>query len=163
MLKTYDYWFFFNKDNDELYAYTDDKKIYKDFKSQRNMKLFYYKKKELTRNEVRDLTSNENEKFLTEYNLKYDNEMSKGSMRMVITKTEKLTVMNVSADLLSCDIYKYAWITPYIFKDDIIKSLQKIGYISCNDLINSSGENYFDIFSEADELGIFLRYFGNTL
>lgn len=163
MLKTYDYWFFFNKDNDELYAYTDDKKFYKDFKSQRNMKLFYYKKKELTRNEVRDLTNNENEKFLTEYNLKYDNEMSKGSMRMVITKTEKLTVMNVSADLLSCDIYKYAWITPYIFKDDIIKSLQKIGYISCNNLINSSGENYFDIFSEADELGIFLRYFGNTL
>ena len=66
MLKTYKYWFFYKKETDELYAYTDVKEIAKLFKSQRNKNLFHCKKKEITKQEVRKLAEDENDKILSQ-------------------------------------------------------------------------------------------------
>lgn len=164
MLKTYDYWLFYKKSDNELYAYTDDKELYKLFKHQRNMKLFYYKKQELTKEDVRELTEEAYDRILSECELKYSENGKPGSIKMVITTMEKLSVMNESADLIACDIYTYAWINPYIFKKDIIKSLKILKYIDCYNIVSKEGDlKNLDIFSEADELALFLRYYGNTL
>ena len=86
-----------------------------------------------------------------------------GNIDMVLTKTEKFTIIRESADLISSSIYKYTWINPFIFNDEIFESLEVLDYVNCNKLINSGNVNYLDIFSDADERGIFLRNFGNTL
>lgn len=163
MLKTYDYWLFYKKDDNDLYAYTDSKELSKLFKSQRNMKIFRYEKVDLTKDEVADLATKENDKILEESELKYSDNGTIGSIKLVVTKMEKYSVISESADLIACDVYKYAWVNPYIFKDEIVKSLKKLKYLSCNNLLTQGKEVYLDIFSEADELAIFLRYFGNTL
>ena len=163
MLKTYKYWFFYKKETDELYAYTDVKEIAKLFKSQRNKNLFHCKKKEITKQEVRKLAEDENDKILSQCQLKYGDSGKIGNIDMVLTKTEKFTIIRESADLISSSIYKYTWINPFIFNDEIFESLEVLDYVNCNKLINSGNVNYLDIFSDADELGIFLRNFGNTL
>ena len=89
-------------------------------------------------------------------------EEDKATIELIITKMEKFAIMNESSDLLACGIYQYAWIPPEIFNDEIIKSLKILNYTKCHNLL-SKGNSFFEIFTEADELGIFLRQFSDTI
>ena len=126
------------------------------------MKEFIYKKKELTREQVSELAREYNDGILEDCSLKYCNDGKISSINMILTKMEKFSVMNESSDLLACGIYQYAWIPPEIFNDEIIKSLKILNYTKCHNLL-SKGNSFFEIFTEADELGIFLRQFSDTI
>ena len=162
MIKTYKYYIFYKRSDGDIYAYTDNKEYYKKFKEQRNMKNFIYKKKELTGEQVSELAREYNNGILENCSLKYSDNGKISHIKMIITKMEKFAVMNESSDLLSCEIYQYTWISPEIFNDEIIKSLEVLNYTKCHNLL-SKGNFYFEVFTEADELGIFLRQFSDTI
>lgn len=162
MINTYRYFIFYKKSDGGIYAYTDTKEYYKKFKEQRNMKYFLYEKKDLTKEQVSELAREYNDRIMEPCSLKYYDDGKIYSMKMILTKMEKITIMNESSDLLACGIYQYAWIPPEIFNDEIIESLEVLNYTKCHKLIKH-GNNFFDIFTEVDELGIFLRQFGDTM
>ena len=162
MIKTYKYYIFYKRSDGDIYAYTDNKEYYKKFKEQRNMKNFIYKKKELTGEQVSELAREYNNGILENCSLKYSDNGKISHIKMIITKMEKFAIMNESSDLLACGIYQYAWIPPEIFNDEIIKSLKILNYTKCHNLL-SKGNSFFEIFTEADELGIFLRQFSDTI
>ena len=126
------------------------------------MKEFIYKKKELTREQVSELAREYNDGILEDCSLKYCKDGKISSINMILTKMEKFSVITESSDLLACGIYQYTWISPEIFNDEIIKSLEVLKYTKCHDLL-SKGNFYFEVFTEADELGIFLRQFSDNI
>ena len=162
MLRTYKYYVFYKRRDGDIYAYTDNKKYYRKFKEQWNMKEFIYKKKELTREQVSELAREYNDGILEDCSLKYCKDGKISSINMILTKMEKFSVITESSDLLACGIYQYAWIPPEIFNDEIIKSLKILNYTKCHNLL-SKGNSFFEIFTEADEFGIFLRKFSDNI
>lgn len=167
---TYKYWLFLTKDTNELYAYTDTKEYKDQFISERNMDKFICKKKLLTMDEVHKITYNYNELFLVRKKLRTKNEEGKlYELEMTITKLEYTCIMTEGYYLLLSSIYAYAWTPPNIFNKEIQKSLEIIGYKYCFDEINGSSESLKfmsarpQFIKSVDDLGIFIRSYGDTL
>ena len=166
IINTYIYWLFYEKSNGELYAYTDSKKLYKQFKEERDMSKFTSKKFKLTKEEIHNITNDFGELYLKKVKLKTRNNQNKiKEIEMVLSKIEYDSVLNVEYDLLLCGIYTYCWVPASIFKISILLALKELGY---HDVYKhmTNNLNYVDkpeFIKDADELGIFLRHYGDTL
>ena len=77
IINTYNYWLFYEKSNGELYAYTDSKKLYKQFKEERDMSKFTSKKFKLTKEEIHNITNDFGELYLKKVKLKTRNNQNK--------------------------------------------------------------------------------------
>lgn len=180
--KKYKYWFFYIKpeylhlvyteeDDSLLYAYTDNKEHAKLFKDQRDINKFFVKKLEISREEVNYLARY----FTREYLIKKDiKTKTKGigskviDYTLILTKAEDNLLQTTAYKALMVDIYKYTWLNPYIFDDEYLSVLNKIGFKSRFDLIstwkrsdkeiNKMGENI-----QPDYLSTFIREFGCLL
>lgn len=180
--KKYKYWFFYIKpeylhlvcteeDDSLLYAYTDNKEISKLFKTQRDMNKFFIKKREINKDEVNYLAKYFTREYLIKKEIKTK---SKGigskiiNYDLVITKTEDNLLTTSIYKALAVDIWKYSWINPYIFNDEYVKMLNKIGFIDrfntintwkkSNKKINKMGDNIIP-----DYLSVFIREYGFLL
>ena len=162
------YWLYYLKlDNEdtELYAYTDNKEFAKSFERERDMSLFNKVKKKLSKGELNYLAREYQNCYLKKVEMKmYD---KKNHIWLygdfVMSTTEHLTVTSSAIKLSECDIYRYCWFNPYIFKDNIIKSLEILEYANIYRHNESNDYKSHKINLKPDELGIFLHYFGKTM
>lgn len=167
--KLYKYWFFYSKDTNEIYAYTDNKNLADGFEKQRDMNKFIKIKKKISRSLVNDLAKDYNGEYLLDKYLRsYDHDTKEvNDCNIIMTNIEWITVSSIGFSFVNEDIYKYCWLSPYVFNDDVFNALKYIGY---NDLHNVlvrtvEDDNTNDPYDYimADDLGIFLKYYGKTM
>jgi hypothetical protein len=169
-MKEYKYWLYYDS-NGELYAYTDDKKIKKDFEYDRDMRMFKSKKKNLTREEVNILAKNNSERKLVLEDLRGYSNGEIFTTKMAITGLEKLTIHNESASLLYYDIFPLAEVSPYIFKEDIVEALYILKYLHVHEAYEdcrhteSIPDSILTIEDEfkINTLNMFLNHYGKTM
>ena len=161
MINIYTYWIFYLTKDHSIYAYTDNKKIAKQFKKERNMEKFICEKKELEKEEVHYLAEDENGGLLIERMMR--TKAKDGNLievPIVITKNEDYTIMNVGGGLVGNKIFITAWTNPSVFQKEIRKALKIIKYTECY-LMVSHGYDLNTL--DTDDLGLFLRYYSDTM
>ena len=149
--KKYKYWFFYIKpeyqelvytetDDSLLYAYTDNKEYAKIFRNQRDMNKFFMKKIDISKEEVNYLALN----FTREYIIKKDiKTKSRGvgsqiiDYSLIVTKAEDSLLQSTISKVLLVDIYRFAWLNPYIFTTEYLTSLDKIGFKDKFDILST--------------------------
>ena len=170
MVKMYKYWIYYL--NEEIYAYTDNKEYAKIFESNRNMKLFKKVKMEISKEGVNYLAKEFQEAVLVNMPIDiYDKETHTWiKSNIIVTNMEKITILNVSIQIMNEDLYKFCWFSPYPFNNKIIKALHILEYDKINSILTNSkldqfSDDYYDdeINIKADMLGIFIHYYGRTL
>lgn len=156
------YWIYKLKNSNEIYAYTDDKNIALLFESQRNMKKFIKKKKELDRRGISFLAKEYRSNILKvcEYNT-YDN-IKNITYRLAVTENEDLSVKNLSFVIRHIDIKKQCIYDTRIFNSDIRKALKILGYKTIykenNDLAFYDSPDI-----KIDTVNLFLKNYGKTM
>jgi len=151
----YKYWMFFTntdmignkKEKYELYAYTDNKSLAEEFISTRNMKVFVYDKKDLTKEEVNALADLRYKyKYLSKVKLTTRSDKNKNKTKdipIVMTESEKSFIIGKSAAVMN-DMYVSSWYDPYIFNTELRKALFNIGYFKLNDDLNKEEYEIYD-------------------
>lgn len=167
--KLYKYWFFYSKDTNELYAYTDDKNLANGFESQRDMNKFIKVKKKISRSLVNDLARDYDGEYLLEGGMRVYDSVTKetSECKLVVTKIEWITVSSTGFSFVNEEIYRYCWLSPHVFNDEIFNALKVVGYNDIhNVLVRTENDNDindpFD-YIIPDDLGIFLKYYGETM
>lgn len=168
MKTEYKYWFYYINDNDNyysLYAYTDNKDLVESFEMFRDMNKFKIKKSKISKEEVNYLAREEMGKYLKFSTLEvYDKETKCfGSMQTALTMNEETTIHNLINNINCGMLCRYCWIDPLIFNDDLLYNLYILRYTDYNEYISSKKDNKNLPSIRADELSIFIRYFGKTL
>lgn len=159
----YKYWVFYvGKD---IYAYTDDKELAKQFEKERNMEVFKKCKKELQRGSVNYLADNYQNNML---------EHLKGTTKIAgigsevtdfdiaITKEEQILVMNMAVHITEQQIPNKCWTSPTIFLDNYRALLDKVGYTT-KWLKVRYGKQIKVIQEDIDYLEVFLELFGHFM
>lgn len=124
-------WFWFLKENKELYAWTNNKELRKSFNEDRRNDLFIEKveKYDDDSDEVMELYTDYPSEFLNKYEFKT---LIDGDKLMyipkVITGREKLDVINISYRIYTVDVITYAVIPMKCFSNNMKKSLENLGY-----------------------------------
>jgi hypothetical protein len=171
--KEYKYWLYYL--DKELYAYTDNKVYAEKFEAIRDMDKFKKEKYKISREDVNYLAKEYQELILEPIEFTIDNKDTgdKFTGELIVTRMEKITMSNISVQLLEEERYKHCWIlNPVIFKKKIYKALKQLMYVDSFKYISNT-EDLDDIMGiyeedepcklEPDYLGIFLRYYGNTI
>lgn len=157
------YYLYYSKDN-QLYAYTDEKSISKKFESQRKMKKFHKKVKELSRDEINSIARNFQLNKLELKGLRtMDNLTGKVVECEIALTTNELLVVRHDSFLSSNDIFlEVSWdLNPKIFKKRIQKALRILG---CYTVMDDFSKNIpDDDYVVADEVSIFIRRFGKSM
>lgn len=167
------YWLFYLKReyqddypmSSDLYAYTDSKNLAKLFMETRDMSKFIIKKEEMSTNEIHNLAEFENFGVLElhEYKTK---EYGHGSNTMngsiVITRGEKTFSINHGYSLQYDELLKYAWINPFIFKDEYVDALHTISFTDAYNLITSGKDDMHEKVT-FDFLNMFIDLYGTLL
>lgn len=157
----YTYWLYYY--NNDIYAYTDNKKYAKKFEEIRDLNKLKKVKKRLTREEVNYLADAYQDRYLKTENFKvYDKyNMQYYEMEIILSTVESITVSNNKVRLSTVDLYNECTVSPRYFTDDIVKALKCIGYQDLylmyqgfDNLANKSA------IPKPDSLGIFLQYYG---
>lgn len=164
-----------------LYAYTTNKKLYKNFKSFRNMAKFQIIKSELTDNEIDMFTHFNYKNELKEIVLKTRNPnfMNKVSKISIVgTRSEEEGIAYLVEDFFS-QVKSAFRINPEIFSDDYRKILDDIGYTDLYKWVKTfdvDGYYSMDTFDDVklfsrnitsqfdfDEFNLFLTKYGGTM
>ena len=141
------------KYDSNIFAYTCEKQLKKEFELFRNMKMFYIKKKYLTSDQIRNLFNDCNDLMLLEY--KFSNNLS-----FPITYEEKRNIEYIGNCICNQTLITSATINPEVFKPKVRKLLKKINYID-NYLYYIEGNKSCNL--RPNFLKIFLRQYGKTI
>lgn len=153
--KFYKYYISYLKEDGEVYAYTDDKKLAKKFKRTRNPDLFLHKVCQLTSEDLHELHIDYPGALI-----KVEPFLIEGvAVDIPLTQTESITVMNYSAKLI-VELPSVATINPDIFSDEVYEALKTIGYVDCYKYFNGLID---DLDIEVDKLEVFHRLYPNML
>lgn len=145
------YFIYYTSDG-EVYAYTDDVSMHKQFKLERDMKQFYYKKCSLTSEDIRSLYDYYPEAVMKTSAL--------SGVPLVVTLMEQITVDQYSVNC-EVSIPTIACINPDVFTDEVREALEIVGYIDAYNYY-MHGNNKGSVFS-VDPLLVFLHLYGKTL
>lgn len=158
------YWLYYLKENNEIYAYTDNKEYAKLFENDRDMTLFNKIKKEISKNEINYLAREYQNCYLKDVSLKiFDKSKQKWfDGNIIMTGEEYLSVTSAEIQLMEVELYQHCWDNPIKFKDKIIKALEILEYNNVYRSIVSTDEN-IKINIKVDPLGIFLHYYGKSM
>ncbi len=133
------YYMFYLKKTHSLYAFTNNKKISKQFKKNRNMKKFIFVKNDLNKDVEKEFLEIHLNKDIIIFEGKTLGKLyTLNEFEIPITKKEHLILLQNRALYCNEELYKSAWTNPLIFKNKYFKLLIDIGYA---DLAN-------DIFSQ---------------
>lgn len=169
--KLYKYYFFYEVEEGEepeLYAYTDDKSLAKEFELERDMNIFFKKKTEITKDEVNILAKDYKEmrlSILEGYTKDINNISKLIDFSLVVTELEKLTIISKYDEIINYDLCVYSRNTPFVFKKDIFKALEYLDY-NYNFMIMyepESADDYYQYDYELDLFGAFVYLFGKYL
>lgn len=157
----YTYWLYYY--NNEIYAYTDNKKYAKKFEEIRDMNKLKKVKKKISKEELNYLADAYQDRFLKteifkvydKYNMKYYD------MEIILSTVESITVSNYKVRLSTIDLFNNCAISPKYFGEDIVKALKCLGYQDLHLMYEGHDElaNQSTI-PKPDSLGIFLYYYG---
>lgn len=156
-------YFIYYLDND-IYAYTDNKKISKEFDKYRNMKKIKKVIKKISKEDVNELAIDYKLQRLTNY--EFIDTASKSNLIIPVTELEKITIINQSVNIRENEIYSYCWFPHSVFKSDIRESLISLKYHIFHDDISKCGLKMSDMFPNIekqaviDELSLFIRLYG---
>lgn len=162
--------YFIEKDEDgfeierSLYAYTDNKKMAKRFKEERNMDKFFEKTLYPSKKEIHDFAVEYKQMMLQRKKLRFYNKTI-GSFftgELIMTIDESLFIDHKVSSLILVELSEHAWINPYIFNEETFNALKTIEYVSFyeNIVYGNSNEDPKVI---GDEVAIFVHYYGKTL
>lgn len=156
-------YFIYYLDND-IYAYTDNKKIAKEFDKYRDMKKIKKVIKKISKEDVNELAIDYKLQRLTNY--EFIDTVSKSNLIIPVTELEKITIINQSVNIREKEIYSYCWFPHSVFKSDIRESLISLKYHIFHDDISKCGLKMSDMFPNIekqaviDELSLFIRLYG---
>ena len=148
-------YFIYYLDND-IYAYTDNKKISKEFDKYRDMKKI--------KKVIKKLAIDYKLQRLTNY--EFIDTISKSNLIIPVTELEKITIINQSVNIREKEIYSYCWFPHSVFKSDIRESLISLKYHIFHDDISKCSLKISDMFPNIekqaviDELSLFIRLYG---
>jgi len=154
-----------NKIND-LYAFTDNKSIAKEFQDERNMDLFICTKEILSHEEFMKLSMDYSDCRLRVCTLPIYNKktFNKYETDYAVTLAEHCSIFTHAN--IYMDLYNHCWINPLIFNDDLYNALTILQYTNIYQNIISQKsypvENA-NINLKPDHLGIFIHLYGKTL
>lgn len=168
MTGKYLYYLIFQGKN--LFAYTDTRSIYKEFKKTRDMKLFHVVKQKLTKDEVNNLAIDYKHNILKwSKMITYDEDLKKKRLiDIVCTWEEQQCLESRCVMLRQVELYKLSFVNPSIFKKDIIEALNLLKYVDCFNYIGNKAKRNQHIMELEDsmiidELRVFINLFGDTL
>ena len=133
-----------------LFAFTNDKELFEEFEEQRDMSMFYVKRKEIDKKLY--------EKFLKEnkaYELSYQDLYTKNQFDL--TKKTKVKILStwkevestiLNTDIIFKELTKYIFPSVYTFNDKYLETLKILGFMDvCKFVCGSFSENtsvFFD-------------------
>jgi hypothetical protein len=135
------------------------------------MEKFFMVKKEIEKDEVNYLAKY----FMREYLIKREIKTKSGGIGskiidydLILTKTEDIMIQTTSSRLLMVDMWKLAWLSPYIFTEEYLIALDKLGFKDRYDTLNTwktSNEPIDKIGKniQPDLLSIFIKEYGFLL
>lgn len=134
------YYMFYLKDNNQLYAFTNNKKLKKNFIKNRNMKKFILKKVSLTNNEMNTFLKDYINRDIIIFKGKtVDNTYNIIDFEIPLTTKEKLIISQTRSIYRMEKLYSSAWTHPFIFNDKYFKILLDIGYCDiANEIFHDS-------------------------
>lgn len=171
----YKYWLIYIKSTDinidlELYAYTDKKSYMKQFKMERNMNKFVIIEKNLSKEEVHRLTVDYNTLYLLQLKgrTRLNSKNYIGNFSIVVTKEERLNVVNVCSDVILSKIWATIEYRPNIFKKKYQTALLLMGYTDAYKYLSldfCSNSRFEDIAAEfePDYLNTFLSIYSDLM
>ena len=153
----------------ELYAYTDSKKLAKRFQKERDMTKFIMKTYYLTVDEVHNLAENYNEMYLEIFQGKTKvntDGFHIVEFSMVVTKMEKLNVLNFTSDLIFAKLWLLTNIDPKCFRPEYSEALDVLGYTDGYEYFYSDKESKKSLLEfgfEPDFLSTFLHFYKDLM
>lgn len=155
MEKSIKYVFFYIIETQELWAYSDNKKLIKGFQKSRDMRKFYKKEVPLTSEDLAILHEKEHGKQL----LLYKFEVGDYILELPITMLEKLTIEQVGNQAAFINIYASASIPLEIFGKEMKEALTDLGYKEAHDGWSNGNTDLY----KPDLLAVFLHFYGDLL
>lgn len=154
--KRYKYWLYYEKDSNELYAYTDQKELMEEFDIHRDLQQFHKVTKKISRDEVNFLAKDYQglylvKKSLLTYNKKTDEMVS---VPMLLTMNEYMITSASIVNILN-NLSALCWYDLEIFREEIQDALHVLRYDDFHSLA------YHEIC--IDELNIFLSIYGSVM
>lgn len=171
--KTYKYYLFYLVENeyDELYAYTDEKKIYKRFLKEKNLNIFKVRKCHLTKEQVNYIS----QKYPTSrliikegYTKEDKNPGIPVPISMVMTEDEEMSLISTFDSLINYELFVKSSADPYVFKQKVIEALDIFGY-NYNYLYMNAPEKIDELYPnyqydyDFDLFGAYLKCFGKYM
>lgn len=155
MEKSIKYTFFYLIETEELWAYSEEKKLIKGFQHTRDMTKFYKKEVPMTSEDLAILHEEEHSKRLMSYKF----EIGEYILELPITMIEKLTIERAGNQAAFIGIYASACLPLEIFTKDMQEALCNIGYKEAHEgWVNGNTDSY-----QPDMLNTFLHYYGDLL
>ena len=154
-----------NDDDVELYAYTDDKKIAKRFREERDMNKFIYKVHYCNNSDIRRLHDEypSCNLAIAEGSTKKRGQGSKEmKISLVMTDNEYHSIISEYDSLINLDFQTFARYSPLIFKKEIKHALNYIDYYHWYELFEA-GESDVGMDYEIDIFEAFMVYYGKLL
>lgn len=157
-----------------IWAYTDNKKLMKRFKNERNKSKFNITKFELDESEVTELSKHNPNKYLMDCDLPAKDLKGpeiKTSVNLVLSHLEYDTTLRTAQGVIYSEIWRFTECNPYILKDKYLEALKLLNYVNGFNMLNATMETPLSMsYSPAsddelspDLLGTFLSLFGDTM
>jgi len=158
-------------DNVELYAYTDNKELAKQFEKERDMNLFHKRVMKFDRSTVNNLVKYNqpnNLMLMNGYTKDIDNPGIPVPFSLVVTEAEEMSLISSYDSFISYEIFSMARVNPFCFNKKIFNALKYIDYVYSY-MYCYEPEKIEDIFPNAqydyefDIFGGFIKAFGKYL
>lgn len=158
-----------------LYGLTCKKKIAKRFMEERDMDKFIIRKSNVDRETYSELANRNRSAVLEEFDLltcvnKYKQNQSMEKVNLILTYGEIQTIDEPQLYILDESWWNtYYMNSPFIFKEEYVKALQKIDFIDFYKLF-STDPNLYGVYDDysvpnyyVDELSFFLAIYGELM
>lgn len=127
----------YEKETNELYAFTCEKNIYKLFKKTRNMNMYITKKIDYRMDVYSNLNKIHNDLYLSLFKFE--------KMSIPLTHVEGITIINITLDFTSSKIYTLPFVNPEIFKNKYNVLLKDINYESIYNVFSNNMSDPIEI------------------
>ncbi len=144
----------------DLYAYTTDMKLSKEFRNTRNMDKFIYKRMEFTSPILNLFEQKHSDKKLIKFT-ELTKHTESGEFEFVYTNLEVLCISDTGDNYIYNLMWNYVSHNPLMFNDKYIKALRGIGYNLLWSL--QSDQSFRDELFNVDYMGSLINMYGHTL
>lgn len=150
----------------DIYAWTQNKKLAKLYKTQRDMSLYNFIKTYLDKNEYKKLISDYSDKELEYREIALiDQETNKKvNYKFAVSRIENINYINTKY-MMNINLCTNIWTNPKIFVPKIYNALKTLGYVHIYNSIMKTPNNKKSFLDDSiiDEFGVLYEVLGETL